>query len=211
MTYVFFDLDKTLINGQSQNLLLNALYKKKIISFTTMWKLRLFFLKYKLNIVPETEISRIYTAAAKALKGADVAYVQKVVRAFVNAEFADIQNLRAVEELEKHITAGKQVVLISAAFEPVIEAAARFFQIPEYISTKLAIKDGKYTGELDGVPNYGEQKIKNVEYYNLEGSSTYSDHHSDIPLFLKTTYRYAVSPTRELRRYATDHGWFIIE
>jgi HAD superfamily hydrolase (TIGR01490 family) len=211
MAYVFFDLDKTLIRGQSQKLLLNALYKRKIISFTTMWKLRFFFMRYTLNIISDRDVVNMYTTIAKVFAGADVSYIQKVIRAFVFAEFADIQNLRAVEELEKHVSAGKKIVLVSAAFEPVVEAAAKFFQIPEYLCTKLAIKNGVYTGELDGKPNYGEQKIKNLEAYDFSGSFAYSDHHSDLPLFLKATYRYAVSPTRKLRAYAKDHGWFIIE
>lgn len=211
MAYVFFDLDKTLIKGQSQKLLLNALYKRKIISFTTMWKLRFFFLRYALNLVPNSKMGSIYNTVAKVFAGADAEYIRKVVRAFVFAEFADMQNLRAVEELEKHISAGKQVVLVSAAFEPVVEAAAKFFHIPQYICTKLQVKQGLYTGELLGLPNYGEQKIKNLEPYNFGGSFAYSDHHSDIPLMIKATYRYAVSPTRQLRAYAKDHGWFIID
>lgn len=212
MSYVFFDLDKTLINGQSQQLLLNALYKRKFISFTRLWKLRFFFLGYRLHLISHRTIFDVYVKVATLFKDVDVEHLKKVVRAFVFAEFADIQNLRAVAELEKHISTGKEVVLVSAAFEPIVEAAAKFFQIPHYECTRLKVKDGKYTGELDGTPNYGEEKIKHLEQrYSFEGSFAYSDHHSDIPLMLKATYRYAVNPTRKLRNYAIAHGWFLLE
>lgn len=211
MSYVFFDLDKTLIRAQSQKLLLNVLYKKKIISFVTLWKLRIFFIRYKLHLISSQDISSVYSYVAACFTGVDVVYMRKIIRAFVFAEFPTIQNLRAVEELEKHISAGKEIVLVSAAFEPIVEAAANFFHIPHYTSTKLAIHNGVYTGKLDGLPNYGDEKIKKLEQYSFEGSFTYSDHHSDIPLFLKSTYRYAVSPTRQLRSYAVERGWFIIE
>lgn len=211
MSYVFFDLDKTLIRAQSQKLLLNVLYKRKLISFMTLWKLRMFFLAYRLHIVSHNDIMGAYTKTAALFKGIKVEQLKKIVRAFVFAEFASIQNLRAVEELEKHVSAGKHVVLVSAAFEPIVESAAKFFQIPNYTCTKLKIKNDIYTGELEGAPNYGEQKIKHLEGHDFSGSFAYSDHHSDIPLMIKATYRYAVSPTRQLRDYAKSHGWFIIE
>lgn len=211
MPYVFFDLDKTLIRAQSQGLLIQVLRKRKIISFITGLKLRFFFLRYKLHLIGENGMAKLYIEAAKLFEGIDVEYMRKVVRAFVFAEFAAIQNFRAVEELEKHISAGKTVVLTSAAFEPIVEAAAKFFHIDQYTSTQLVEKDGIYTGELLGVPNYGENKIKHLEKYNFEGSFAYSDHHSDIPLMVKATYRYAVSPTKKLREYAKSHGWFIID
>lgn len=211
MSYVFFDLDKTLIRAQSQKLLLQVLYKRKIISFVTLWKLRIFFLKYKLHLIPNNDMSDVYVRVSSYFKGVNVDYLRKVVRAFVFAEFASIQNLRAVEELEKHISAGKHIVLVSAAFEPIVESAAKFFHIPSYTCTKLKVKNGIYTGELEGLPNYGEEKIKKLEKYDFTGSFAYSDHHSDIPLMIKATYRYAVSPTWQLRDYARSHGWFILE
>lgn len=211
MSHVFFDLDKTLIRTQSQKLLLKVLYKRKIISFTTLLSLRLFFIRYKLHLIRHTSMKDVYIKVATYFKGVDVEYLRKVVRAFVFAEFAGIQNTRAVEELEKHISSGKHVVLVSAAFEPIVESAAKFFQIPSYTSTRLKIKNGKYTGELLGEPNYGEEKIKKLEQYDFSGSFAYSDHHSDIPLMIKATYRYAVSPTGQLRDYAKSHGWFILE
>ncbi|MES2985773.1 MAG: HAD-IB family hydrolase [Patescibacteria group bacterium] len=211
MSHVFFDLDKTLIRTQSQGLLIQVLYKRKIISLVTVLKLHFFFLRYKLHLIGEDSMPKLYKESAKLFKGVDVEYMKKVVRAFVFAEFASIQNFRAVEELEKHISAGKHVVLTSAAFEPIVEAAAKFFHIPQYTSTQLKVEDGKYTGEILGIPNYGENKITNLQKYDFEGSFAYSDHHSDIPLMIKATYRYAVSPTKKLRDYAKSHGWFILE
>jgi HAD superfamily hydrolase (TIGR01490 family) len=211
MPYVFFDLDKTLIRAQSQRLLIHVLYKRKLISFGTVWKLRFFFLQYKLHLISDKHMIGLYQRAARLFEGVEVEHLRKVANAFVFAEFADILNFKAVEELEKHISSGKKVVLTSAAFEPIVEAAAKFFHIPEYTATKLKTMDGKYTGELSGIPNYGQDKVTHLAKYDFAGSFAYSDHHSDLPLLLKATYRYAVSPTPKLRDYAKSHGWFILE
>lgn len=211
MTYVFFDLDKTLIKAQSQRLLLKTLYNRKFISFRDLWRIRFFFFMYQLHLISHKNITTTYAYVAKIMKGVDVVKLRKAVRAFVFTEFAAVRNYPAVVELEKHISAGKDIVLCSSAFEPIVEAAALFFHIPQYTCTKLVVKNGAYTGELDGVPNYGEQKIKTLSKFDFTGSFAYSDHHSDIPLIQKATYRYAVSPTRQMRAYAKSHGWFIIE
>ncbi|MES2623042.1 MAG: haloacid dehalogenase-like hydrolase [Patescibacteria group bacterium] len=170
MSYVFFDLDKTLIRAQSQRLLIQVLYKRKLISFRTVWRLRFFFLSYKLHLVSQNRMEVLFEKAAELFKGVDVEQMRKVTHAFVFAEFADILNFKAVEELEKHISAGKQVVLTS-----------------------------------------GKDKVTHLAKYDFTGSFAYSDHHSDLPLLIKATYRYAVSPTRQLRDYAKSHGWFILE
>lgn len=211
MTYVFFDLDKTLITVQSQRLLLKTLYKRKFISFRNLWRIRLFFAMHWLGLSSEKGLHSVYVYGAKIMKGVDPVKLRKVVRAFVFTEFASVRNYPAVVELEKHISAGKDVVLCSSAYEPVVEAAALFFHIPQYIATKLEIKNGAYTGKLDGLPNFGEEKLKKLSKFDFTGSFAYSDHHSDIPLIMKATYRYAVSPTRQMRSYAKSHGWFIIE
>ena len=96
MSHVFFDLDKTLIRKESQGLLIQVLYKRDIISYGTLWKLRFLFLKYKLHLIGEEKMISLFTEVSKLFKGVDVEYVKKVVRAFVFAEFAAIVNLRAV-------------------------------------------------------------------------------------------------------------------
>jgi HAD superfamily hydrolase (TIGR01490 family) len=211
MSHVFFDLDKTLIRVESQKLLISVLYKRKIISYRTLWELRFFFLRYKLHLIKKDGMKDVFIRAAHLLKDVDVAYMKKVCRAFVFAEFAHIQNTKAVEELEKHISRGMKVVLTSSAFEPMVEAAAAFFHIPTYTATRLEVKNGVYTGKLLGEPNYGEEKIRKLAQYDFTGSFAYSDHHSDIPLMIKATYRYAVSPTKQLREYAKSHGWFVLD
>ena len=211
MTYVFFDLDKTLISVQSQSLLLKTLYNRRFISLYDLWRLRVFFLLYKMHLISRSDMSSTYEYVARIFKGMPVEKIRKAVRAFVFAEFAGVRNDRAVEELEKHISAGKEIVLTSSAFTPIVETAAAFFHIPHFTSSELEVRDGLYTGRLKGVPNYGEEKIKKLSPYSFAGSFAYTDHHSDIPLLKKATYRYAVNPTRRLRAYAKANGWFILE
>ena len=204
MSYVFFDLDKTLITKNSYEIVLNVLKRRRVISLSK-------FLYYRFFLLIRSNIDKKMKTLAKVFEGVDVNRLDKVMKAFIFTEFDSIKNMKAVEELEKHHTRDKKIVLVTTSFEPIAKYAAKYFHIPEYVSTRLEIKNGKYTGNILGNINYKEEKVNRLSKYNFEGSFAYSDHNSDIPLFKKATYRYAVSPNKKLRKYAKNHGWFILE
>ncbi len=204
MTYVFFDLDKTLITKNSYEIVLNVLRRRRIISIFK-------FFYYKFILFFTRNIDKKMKTLAHVFKGVEVIRLDKIMKAFIFTEFDSIKNIKAVEELEKHNTHNKKVVLVTTSFEPIAKFAARFFHINDYVATKLEVINGKYTGKISGKINYKEEKVLRLEKYNFNGSFAYSDHNSDIPLLKKATYRYTVNPNKKLRMYAKNHGWFIIE
>lgn len=204
MTYVFFDLDKTLITKNSYEIVINVLRRRRIISWNR-------FFYYKFILFFAKNIDKKMKTLAHVFKGVEVSRLDKIMKAFIFTEFDSIKNTRAVEELEKHHTHDKKVVLVTTSFEPIAKYAAKFFHIPEYTSTKLEVKHNKYTGKILGKINYKDEKVERLNGYNFEGSFAYSDHNSDIPLLKMATYRYTVNPNKKLRRYAKNHGWFILE
>lgn len=203
MSYVFFDLDKTLITKNSYEIVLNVLRRRRVISFRK-------FLYYRFFLLMRRNIDKKMKTLAKLFEGVDMNRLDKVMKAFIFTEFDQIKNLTAVAELEKHNTRDKKIVLVTTSFEPIAKYAARYFHIHDYVATKLEIKSGKYTGKILGKINYKEEKINRLRNYDFTDSFAYSDHNSDIPLLKKATYRYAVNPNKRLRRYARNHGWFII-
>lgn len=211
MTHAFFDLDETLITAQSQALLLNTFRKHKYISWLATWRLRLFFVSYKLHLVSRSNLDTVYEMVAKILKGLDVVEIERVVEEFVFKIFPHLENKAAVAELKKHILDQHVIVLTSSAFEPMVKAAAKYFNIPTYRCTKLEIVNGKYSGKLDGLPNYGAEKIRKMIDFDFNNSYGYSDHQSDIPILEKTAHPYAVSPTRKMKKFAEDHNWPILK
>jgi HAD superfamily phosphoserine phosphatase-like hydrolase len=148
---------------------------------------------------------------AKVFKGVDVIRLDKIIKSFIFTEFDGIKNIKAVEELEKHNTRDKKIVLVTTSFEPIAKYAAKFFHIHDYVATKLEVKNGYYTGRISGKINYKDEKVERLIKYNFAGSFSYSDHNSDIPMLKKSTYRYAVNPNKKLRIYAKNHGWFILD
>ena len=203
MSYVFFDLDKTLITTNSYELILGALKRRRVISFRK-------FLYYKFILKLTFNIDKKMKILAGVFVNVDMNRIDKVVKSFIFTEFDGVKNIKAVEELEKHITSGKKIVLVTTSFEPIAKYAAKFFHIPEYTATRLEVKNGKYTGKILGNINYKDEKVNRLKNYDFGGSFAYSDHNSDIPLLKKATYRYAVNPNKKLKVYARNHGWFVL-
>lgn len=204
MSYVFFDLDKTLIRKNSYEIVLNVLKRRKVISLSR-------FLYYKFILFFVRNIDKKMKKLAKVFAGVDVNRLDKIMKAFIFTEFDSIKNTKAVGELEKHNTNDKKIVLVTTSFEPIAKYAANFFHINEYVATKLEVKNGKYTGKISGKINYKDEKVLRLAKYNFIESFGYSDHNSDIPLLKKVAYRYAVNPNKKLRSYAKNHGWFILD
>ncbi len=204
MSYVFFDLDKTLITKNSYEIVLNVLRRRRIISWY-----RFFYYKFLLIFI--NNIDNKMKMLARVFKDIEVNRLDKIMKAFIFTEFDSIKNVKAVEELEKHNTQDKKVVLVTTSFEPIAKYAAKFFQIPEYLATKLEVKNSKYTGNILGKINYKDEKLERLSRYNFAESFAYSDHHSDLPFMRKAAYRYAVNPNKKLRTYAKNHGWFILD
>ncbi|HEX7639090.1 MAG TPA: HAD-IB family phosphatase, partial [Burkholderiaceae bacterium] len=58
---------------------------------------------------------------------------------------------------------GHRVVLASAGLDLYLEPVARALGIADLLCTRLAVRDGRFTGELDGPDCTGPEKLRRVE------------------------------------------------
>ena len=97
----------------------------------------------------------------------------------------------ALALVEKHKTAGDQLIIITATNEFVTAPIAAAFGVTELIAVKLARDPaGWITGEIDGIPSLREGKVQRMEQWlsarGLDWGSVdatfYSDSPNDVPL-----------------------------
>jgi len=135
----------------------------------------------------------------KQIKGMSVEKMQKVVKEYVDNELIPKENKKIVEKLIWHKKEGHTVVIVSGGFSEYIRYYATRYNVDYVIATDLEVKNGKYTGKIDGIDCMGINKIKklrnvlNLEDYDLESSFAYSDHISDIPLLCLVGNSYVVN------------------
>ena len=106
--------------------------------------------------------------------------------------------------------------MITATLEFVTAPIVERLGIADLIAPVAELVDGRYTGELVGVPSFGIGKVTRLNawlaetQFNLQGSHFYSDSANDLPLLELVDHPVAVDPDSRLRDIAERRQWPII-
>lgn len=179
-----FDIDKTLIKGDSMFKLLKYTINKYP---KAKWKLpKLFFMlvAYKLKFIDTRKAKENMFYTLNYLNNEDLEeFYNDVIKATVYSD--------AIEEIKKLRKMDYYILLISAS----PECYLKFFEIEDYvdgvIGTKLSLKNDGYINKIEGENCKGEEKVKRITKYlkekdlciNKVESVAYSDSLSDLPMF----------------------------
>jgi HAD superfamily hydrolase (TIGR01490 family) len=118
--------------------------------------------------------------------------------------------------VQRHRDAGDTLVIVTATNAFVTAPIAQRFGIPHLIATIPKEVDGRFTGEVSGLPSFQAGKVQRLLAWvqengeNLQGSTFYSDSHNDIPLLERVDNPVAVDPDEQLARHAESLGWPVI-
>lgn len=121
------------------------------------------------------------------------------------------------ELLEPHRAQNHKIIIITATNDFITRPIADRLGVETLLSTKVEEKDGKYTGAYTGVPCYHQGKVEVLNTWlaqhqeNLNNSFFYSDSINDLPLLELVTTPIAVTPDDRLRAHAELHDWRIID
>ena len=118
--------------------------------------------------------------------------------------------------LDLHRHAGRATFIVSAAPQEIVEPLALSLGMTGAIGTRGEVRDGVYTGELEGPFCYGEGKVEAIEqlarWDNLDLAQcyAYSDSSSDLPMLSAVGHPVVVNPDSRLERHARQHGWPVV-
>src|SRR5680860_1339534 len=137
----FFDLDGTLVVGQTQRLLVTFLREKGMIGLGFLLGTGIWFILYRMGLVKATDRAR--ARAGELFAGMNVQEVDTLMDEF----------------------AGDEIVILSAALQPLVDALGRALGVKDCEGTRLERKDGIYTGQVIGRPLYGSEKARVARAY----------------------------------------------
>jgi len=211
---VIFDVDNTIIRGQSQALFISYLYKKGFVSTYYYFILLSWVILYKFGLVSNPLRAMKY--GLSFAKGKKVNDVQYIIDDFF--ETVLIKNIykEAKEIVLEHRKRNRDIILVSNAPDILIKKLANYLEIKNFISTQLEVVGEVYTGNIFGEIMYGEQKLLAVKKYiesteySLENSWAYGDHDSDEFLLSKVGHPFAVNPSGKLKQTAIKNNWPIL-
>lgn len=208
-----FDLDYTLLEGDSEAMWSRFLFEKGAVDKTFLMRMTDYYHAYEnghldiheylafflrpLTIHP---LSRLYEWRTE--------YLGRVRQALRPALMRRVRRFRAL---------GFNLVLVTAANDFLAEPIARLLRFPNVICTRIRRRSNQFTTEVEGIPAFREGKVQRLEAWldehgeTLEESWGYGDSHNDLPFLTRVEHPVAVFPDPILRAYAHANGWKIIE
>lgn len=217
MNLVLFDLDKTLLNGDSDFEWAQFLMEKGVIERELYEpKNLLFFEQYKmgtLNIIEflDFQLAPLSRHSRKVLDEWHREFMQNKVLPMIMKPARDLVAL--------HREAGDVCVIITATNSFVTAPIAQEFGVEHLIATEPEQRDGEFTGRVSGIPSFREGKIARLQdwmaqhgwsWASFADSWFYSDSLNDLPLLAKVKHPVAVDPDDTLRAHAVQSGWPIM-
>ena len=209
-----FDLDGTLVVGQTQVLMVRFLRKARVVSRFFVVGTALWFLAYKAGLVKVTQASR--EKGGEVLTGLLEEEVDALMARFTDEVLVPRLHPAATAALAEHQAEGDVVVVVSAALLPLVEALCRRLDVTEYAGARCEVVDGHYTGRLLGPIPYAGEKARVAERFIAEQGAdpadcwAYADHDTDIELLRFVGHPVAVNPRPGLRAEAERQGWPIL-
>ena len=213
---VIFDLDNTILNGDSDYSWINFLIEKRLVDKDEYErKNKYFYDQYyqgKLNYDEWAEF------ALTTIKGKKPEEIEDILSKFLSEIIEPMINIYALKLLHDHTHNNDIMLLASATNSVIVEPIAKRLDFKNIVSTEVEIIDEIYTGKVLGIPALSEGKLIKVKEWMLQNSiesfdntSFYSDSINDLPLLAAVSKPVAVNPDDMLREECRERSWEIID
>ena len=215
MALAIFDLDHTLLNGDSDYLWGEYMVANNIVDKAEYQRMNQSFLEdYQRG---ELDNDRYLGFALHPLTLHPIEKLYDWRKDFVENWIKPIIAIRASALLEQHRKQGDTLIIISATNFFITEPIAELFDIPYLLSTQPEMIENRYTGKYLGTPTFKEGKVTvlnewlDQKSFSLEDSYFYSDSINDLPLLELVGHPMAVNPDEPLLDIAQKKQWPILD
>jgi len=212
----FFDLDKTILAKSSSFAFARPFYKEGLIGRSDVIRSAYAQFVYLASGADHDQMETMREYMSKLVTGWDAEKVQAIVGETLDDIVDPMVYEEAVQLIEEHKAAGRDVIIISSSGTDIVEPIGQRLGVDLAIGTQVAIEEGQYTGEIIFYA-YGPNKadamrtLSEERGYDLAESFAYSDSHTDLPMLEVVGHPYAVNPDAELRKIAGEREWPILD
>lgn len=209
-----FDLDNTLLAGDSDyNWSLFLIEEGLIDAQAHHDKNEQFYADYQNGCL---DIDAFLAFQLKPLSQHSKAFLDQLHVKYMDKVIRPMMTGKAQALVNQHKANGDLCMIITATNSFVTKPIANAYGIDHLIGTEPEFVDGRFTGEVDGLPSFQEGKVTRLnEWLAARGqqlsdfptSYFYSDSHNDLPLMKLVTNPVAVDADKQLTDYAKANGW----
>ena len=209
-----FDLDNTILNGDSDYSMINYLVDISLLDKAAKLKNDEFIKDYQQG---QLDFNQYTNFALKPYIGKTQDEINEIILPFVERIIEPMINVFALKLIHEHHDKGHTILLASATNELIVKPIAQRLDINNVIGTKVKFENEKCSGEFIPPSALGTGKLKLVEswmqanqYDSFSGVTFYSDSINDLPLMEAVEFPKAVNPDIKLESISNKRGWEVI-
>jgi HAD superfamily hydrolase (TIGR01490 family) len=213
---VFVDIDNTLLSGAVVFLFALEARRQKMLTLSDVIPAIFEQRHFRRQGESDLRIAGIQERALSLIRGHSDEEFTRVAEATWSRRITKRLFPEVVELLDAHTARGDRVFVLSASPQRLVDVIARELGLAGGMGTRLEMRNGVFTGELEGTLLRGPEKLvaatkrANELGEPLEQASAYADSMADLPLLEAVGHPCAVNPDQALHREAVRRGWPIV-
>lgn len=210
---VLFDLDHTLLDGDSNQLWLAWLVERGEAPADRLARQAAHYARYQAGTL---DIDAYLAFHLSLIAGHAPARWRPVRDAFVAERIAPRITAAARAAVARHVARGDAVAVVTATHDFLVEGIVADIGPLPTIATRCEVVDGRFTGRVDGEPCFAAAKPGRVRaWLQAQGRARgdfdtvrfYSDSANDLPLLEAVDAAVVVDPDARLAAIARERGW----
>ena len=216
MRLALFDLDHTLLSGDSDVLWCDFLVQRGLLDASFAERNRAMATAYTAGSVTPADFCNFY---AGTLAGHGEAHWQPLRERFLDEVIRPRIPADARKLLQQHREAGHTLVLTTATNRIVSALSAAELGVDHHLATDVEMVDGLFTGRTQGVLNMRTGKVERLRQWlkeqglpeaAMKQATFYSDSINDLPLLSVVRRPVVVDPDPRLESAALRKGWKVL-
>lgn len=210
MPLVIFDLDDTLIAGDSSSLWFHHLIDNQMADPALLDLERKLITDYRHGRLQMDDYMRLTLGP---LIGHSYGEVAGWVARFIEEKITPRVYPAARDKIARYQDQGWHCLVISASSASLVQPIAASLGIPDALGIQPELADGLFTGKTVGTLTYKQGKVDSLHdwladtAHTLDGSHAYSDSINDVPLLSSVEVPFVVNPDTRLAAHADQCGW----
>ncbi len=211
MKIAFFDLDRTVLHGNSAKLWVRAEFRRGALRKRDTLKAFAYLAAYRLGAANFEGALKQSIATLQGTKESELAARSA---GFYHREMKPLVRRDARSAIDDERSRGNRLVLLTSSSPYLAAPVMRELQLDDVVCTKLEVDlDGCFTGRPAGRVCFGSGKVALANDYArahasaLKDCAFYSDSFSDLPMLEAVGEPVVITPDPRLRRIATARGW----
>ncbi len=207
-----FDLDHTLLKGNSSFLFGSFLYQKAGFSLLSLvYSVGCYGLHKAGGLSLQSTHERLFN---RLFKGSSVASVKQIAAQFVVKILPSLFYEPVLSRLREAQSLGHRTIILSSGPDFLVSEIVSWLNVEEWQATPYRVDQQRFSSL--GTVFCGQEKRRYLNHllekdgFEREAVYAYSDSHLDLPLLEAAGHPVGVNPDRVLRSICMRRGWEIL-